>query len=70
VCQGPEADTDDISAEGARQLRSGCLRLIAEALRRFPDTIDYEFLWPRLFGATEPLVARIPAEVSLHRPCV
>ena len=59
-----------MSAEGARQLRSGCLRLIAEALRRFPDTIDYGFLWPRLFGATEPLIARIPTEVSLQNSCM
>ena len=65
MCQDPEAGADDTSAEGARQLRSGCLRLVAEALRRFPDTIDYGFMWPRLFAATEPLIARIPTEASL-----
>ena len=65
VCQDPEADTDDTWAEGARQLRSRSLRLVAEALRRFPDTVDYGFLWPRLFAAVEPLIARIPTEVRL-----
>ena len=62
--QDTAADTEGEVAAGARQLRSGCLRLIAEALRRFPDAIDYGFLWPRLFVTAEPLMARLPTEAS------
>jgi hypothetical protein len=40
------------------------MRVIAEALRRFPDATDYGFLWPRLLVAAEPLMARLPAEAS------
>ena len=70
MCKAAEADSDENTAEGARQLRSGCLRLVAEALRRFPDAVDYGFLWPRLFAASDPLMARIPVEVSHNSDAV
>ena len=40
------------------------MRIIAEALRRFPVATDYSFLWPRLLVAAEPLMARLPAEAN------
>lgn len=59
------------ASEGARELRGSCLRLLAQVLERFPDAGDYNFMWPRFFGAVAPLLPRISTEVppQLHCSC-
>ena len=53
--------------EGAKDVRSRTLRLLAEVMERFPSSCDYSFLWPRLFAATDFFVDRIPVESSADR---
>ncbi len=55
-------------AEGARELRSKSLLLLASALRRFPAATDYGPLWPRLFTAAAPLMPCFVIEVCRWRP--
>lgn len=56
------------ASEGARELRSGALGVIASVLRRFPAAADYSALWPRFFVAAAPLMPRLVAEVGIRAP--
>lgn len=51
-----------------KEIRTRCIRLIAAVLERFPGSIDYTFLWPRLFEAIQPLKQRIAMESSANKP--
>lgn len=59
-----QAGQQGTAEEGARELRSGALGVIASVLWRFPQAADYAPLWPRLFAAAEPLLPRLVAEVQ------
>jgi hypothetical protein len=48
---------------GAREVRSGTLRLLAAVLARFPAACDHGPYWPRFFAAIAPLLPRILVEV-------
>lgn len=48
---------------GAREVRSGALRLLAAVLARFPAACDYGPYWPRFFAAIAPLLPRLLIEV-------
>ena len=61
-----EAPQPEEAMEGARELRGSCLRLLAQMLERFPNTVDYNFMWPRFFAAVTPLLPRIPTEVRTN----
>jgi U3 small nucleolar RNA-associated protein 20 len=52
------------AAEGAKEIRGRCLRLLASALTRFPSSIDYNFLWPRLLETASHLMPRLALEVA------
>jgi len=59
------ATNSTLTAEdGAKEVRSRCLRLIAHVLGRFPGGADYEFMWHRLLTASVPLMDRIAIEAS------
>ena len=49
--------------EGAREVRSSTLRLLADLWTRFPAGADYNPLWPRFFAVVEPIAQRLPIEV-------
>jgi U3 small nucleolar RNA-associated protein 20 len=53
--------------EGAREIRSRSLRLVAATLQRFPAAADYRFLWGRLLGAAAPLLPRLAAEAAADK---
>eukprot|EP00887_Chlorella_sp_A99_P000887 scaffold5.g887.t1 len=55
------------TAEGAREVRTRCLHLIAGVLERFPAAADYNFLWARLTAAAEPLLPRLAGEAAADR---
>ena len=55
------------AAEGTREVRSRCLRLLAGVLERFPVSAGCGFLWPRLLAAAEPLLPRLAAEAAADR---
>ena len=48
---------------GAREVRSGALRLLAAVWTRFPAACNYSPVWPRFFGAIAPLLPRLLVEV-------
>ena len=52
--------------EGAREIRSTALRLLASLWSRFPQGADYNPLWPRFFSVAEPIMQRLAIEVGLH----
>lgn len=52
------------SAEGSREIRAGSLRLLASLWGRFPAAADFNALWPRFFPLLQPIMDRMPAEVS------
>ncbi|KAK9818396.1 hypothetical protein WJX72_012002 [[Myrmecia] bisecta] len=53
--------------EGGKEVRALSLRLVAQMLERFPDGCDFNVFWPRFFPVVEPLMARLPVEVSADR---
>lgn len=53
--------------EGAKEIRSRSLRLVAAVLERFPTAADYRFLWPRLLAAAQPLLPRLAAESAADK---
>lgn len=53
--------------EGAKEVRTLSLRLIASIIERFPTAVDYTFFWPELFSAIEPLVGRLTLEAAADR---
>ena len=65
---GDGAPVEREAAEGGREVRARCLRLLAGVLERFPAAADYNFLWPRLTAAAEPLLLRLAAEAAADRP--
>lgn len=54
---------------GAREVRSGALRLLAAVLARFPAACDYGPYWPRFFAAIAPLLPRLLVEVRPLSNC-
>lgn len=58
---------DSEGEEGAKEVRSRCLRLAAAVLERFSGAIDYNFLWDPLFTASAPLMDRIATEASADK---
>lgn len=49
--------------EGAREIRSTSLRLLATILQRFSTSLDFNQLWPRFFKAIESCLKKLPIEV-------
>lgn len=56
--------SEDQSQEGDRELRSGCLAVMAVVLRRFPGAVEWRPFWPRFFAAAAPLMPRLVVEVG------
>ncbi|BDA46528.1 probable small subunit processome component 20 homolog [Coccomyxa sp. Obi] len=52
---------------GAREVRSGALRLLAAIWARFPAAADYGPFWPRFFSAAAPLLPRMLVEASADK---
>ena len=50
--------------EGAREIRSLSLRLLAALFQHFPESIDLNPLWPRLLTSIQAVVDRLPIEVQ------
>lgn len=64
-----EGTETDIQSEGSKEVRVRCLRLISSVLERFPEAIDYSFLWQRLLTSCNPLMERLWFEVSVTTTC-
>ncbi len=48
--------------EGSREIRSSCLKLLAQVFTRFPAAVDLNPLWPLFFHSVDPLMERLQQE--------
>lgn len=55
------------AAEGFKELRGGCLRLLAQLWLRFPDAVEWQPLWPAFLALIDRLLPRM--EVQMISPC-
>ena len=57
------AQTTAVQETGEKELRQGCLRLLATLWVQFPAAVDWRALWPSFLTASAPLWPRLSAEV-------
>ena len=58
------------AAEGDKELRGACLRLLARMWQCFPDAVDWQPLWPSFFDAAAALLPRMEAGTHMPATCV
>lgn len=51
----------------SREIRSGCLKLLAQVLLRFPAAVDYNPFWGPFLQAVVPLMPRLAVEASADK---
>ncbi|KAK9808411.1 hypothetical protein WJX73_001754 [Symbiochloris irregularis] len=56
---GPAQAQGRDTADGGKELRSSCLRLLAQMWTRFPEDLDWGPLWHPFFAAALPLLPRM-----------